>query len=180
MKKIICIISVCIVALVGGITLFGGNSNNQTEYLRIHIRANSNMQVDQEVKYAVKAAVVEQLTPLVSGASDFKQAYQCVGKNLDIIVDAANKTLKSKGFDYTAKARLCQEEFPTRSYQNLTLEGGVYDALIVELGSGKGDNWWCVVFPPLCFVSNDGGASKTDNIKYKSLIAEWIAKAKEN
>ena len=69
---------------------------------------------------------------------------------------------------YKSRAVLREELFPTRTYDNLTLESGFYDALIVELGEGKGDNWWCVVYPPLCFVESGHG------YVYKSKIVEII------
>ena len=70
---------------------------------------------------------------------------------------------------YGANVKFCQEEFPTRSYDGVVLESGIYDSLIVELGSAEGDNWWCVVYPPLCFVSNN-----SQDILYKSRILEIL------
>ena len=75
--------------------------------------------------------------------------------------------LKNAGFNYHSKVAVRNELFPTRVYGDFTLEEGFYDALIVELGEAKGDNWWCVVYPPLCFTG-------TENIKYKSKILEII------
>ena len=80
----------------------------------------------------------------------------------------ADKILREHGFTYGARASLRQEEFPTRVYEDITLSAGVYDALILELGTGEGDNWWCVVYPPLCFAGGNG------NVVYKSKIAEII------
>ena len=91
-------------------------------------------------------------------------------KELGAIEEVAKEILRENGFSYGAKASLRREDFPTRVYDGVTLEAGVYDALILELGSGKGDNWWCVVYPPLCFTSGNG------NIVYKSMIAEIIKK----
>lgn len=141
---------------------------NQT-YLRIHIRANSNLEVDQNVKYEIKDQIVDYLTPLLAGGKTFEMAKNIISENLANIEQVANSVLIGKGFSYTAKAKLNEEFFPTRSYSSLTLESGFYDALIVSLGSGQGDNWWCVVYPPLCFVS-----SENVSIAYKSLIWEII------
>ena len=71
-------------------------------------------------------------------------------------------------------AKIDKEKFPTRSYENVTLEEGVYDALIIELGSGKGDNWWCIVYPPLCFVNKSDVDAQ--NIQYQSYLIEIIKK----
>ena len=87
----------------------------------------------------------------------------------------ATDFLKQNGFDYSAKAKVNNEYFPTRSYETLTLEDGFYDALIVELGSGTGDNWWCVIYPPLCFSEN----TNSSDVKYSSIIAELIKRRGE-
>ncbi len=77
--------------------------------------------------------------------------------------------MQKSGFRYTARAALKREEFPTRVYEGVTLPAGVYDALIIELGTGKGDNWWCVLYPPLCFAGGMGV-----NIQYRVKIWEII------
>lgn len=174
MKKVFILIA-ALAALFIAINVFAGNEEEKevnADYLRIHIRANSNSGADQSVKYEVKAAVVEALTPLVSGARSKEQAEEIISENLWLIVETSERVLRENGFYYGAKARLCDEQFPTRTYGDLTLESGVYDALIVDLGSGEGDNWWCVVFPPLCFVADGEG----EDVTYKSLIVEWFEK----
>lgn len=174
MKKVFILIA-ALAALFIAINVFAGNEEEKevnADYLRIHIRANSNSDADQSVKYEVKAAVVEALTPLVSGARSKEQAEEIISENLWLIVETSERVLRENGFYYGAKARLCDEQFPTRTYGDLTLESGVYDALIVDLGSGEGDNWWCVVFPPLCFVADGEG----EDVTYKSLIVEWFEK----
>ena len=114
---------------------------------------------------------------------DFIENY----KNKDELIIRANALLKIKtikdrlekvrkayeenGFEYTSDASVKREQFPTRVYGDLELEKGFYDALIVELGDAKGDNWWCVIYPPLCFA---GGNLTAGNIKYKSKILEII------
>lgn len=144
------------------------------DYLRIHIRANSNLEIDQDIKYKVKDSVVDAMTPLLEGVGSKEQAMKIVKDNLSYLQAVADQSLSRLGVEYHSKIKLCKEDFPTRTYGDLTLESGVYDALIIELGSGKGDNWWCVVFPPLCFVSRDNG----QGVEYKSLIVEIIEKLK--
>ncbi len=141
---------------------------SEERYLRIHIRANSNCEVDQSVKYKVKERVVEYLTPFVAECKTVDKAKQTVSDKLAEIEMVANNVLQENGFSYSANAKLKNEEFPTRVYQDLTLESGFYDALIINLGEGKGDNWWCVVYPPLCFVGEGNG------YVYKSKIVEII------
>jgi stage II sporulation protein R len=138
------------------------------EYLRIHIRADSNEAAAQSIKYCVRDRVVEYLTPIVAECPTKAAAMQGVESRLAGIAEAATTVLKEKGFTYTATAELTRESFPTRVYGEYTLPAGEYSALIIRLGSGEGDNWWCVVYPPLCF------ASAGENVVYKSKIAEII------
>ena len=140
----------------------------QTEYLRIHIRADSNLNEAQAVKYKVKDAVVEFLTPYIAQCDTKSKAEQMLKKTLTSIEKVADSVLMENGFNYKAKASVKNEKFPTRIYGGLELESGFYDALIIELGSGKGDNWWCVVYPPLCFTGGSGG------YVYKSKILDII------
>ena len=137
-------------------------------YLRIHIRANSNSEFDQAVKYAVKENVVNFLTPIVSECKDVNSAIKSIKENLINIEKVADNTLKERGIEYRSNAKVKNEKFPTRVYGALTLDSGYYDALIINLGTGSGDNWWCVVYPPLCFVN--GG----NNYEYKSKIYQII------
>ena len=168
MKKIALI--ALLFAAVVGICLVGVQKKDSAnaDYLRVHIRANSNSETDQAVKYRVRDAVVEFLTPTVAECTTKAEAMRAVKAKLPAIADVADGVLRENGFFYGARANVRQEEFPTRVYDGVTLEAGVYDALIVELGTGEGDNWWCVVYPPLCFTSGNG------NIVYKSKILEII------
>ena len=139
------------------------------EYLRVHIRADSNEGSAQAVKYYVRDAVVEYLTPLVAEYQTQYEAYQGIQSHLQEIAQVATGVLQGQGFDYGATAVLKKEEFPTRVYQEYTLPAGEYTALIICLGSGAGDNWWCVVYPPLCFA-----AENNTPVIYKSKILEII------
>ncbi|MBR7091535.1 MAG: stage II sporulation protein R [Clostridia bacterium] len=141
------------------------------DYFRMHIRANSNSQVDQNIKYSVRDSVVETLTPILSNVESKAQAMSLLEQNLYLVEDTANQVLSKAGFDYSASASIHTELFPTRTYDNVTLVSGVYDSLIINLGTGKGDNWWCVVYPPLCFVGTD---NQNSNIIYRSRLLEII------
>lgn len=143
----------------------------RSEYLRIHIRANSNDEFDQAVKYLVRDKIVDYLTPVVATCETKAKAKTEISYRIHDLSEIATDVLRENGYDYLGKAYLRKENFPTRVYENLTLQAGVYDAIVVELGSGKGDNWWCVVYPPLCF---SGGKVTAGNIRYKSKIAEII------
>ncbi len=166
------IISVTALGLSG---VFAVETGVETqEYLRIHIRADGNDAASQGVKYAVKEDVVDYLTPIVANCSDKQSAVKNIEARLSEIARVATQTLQRNGFSYAAKASIREEEFPTRVYGGYTLPQGRYTSLVIELGSGKGDNWWCVVYPPLCFASPSG-----KNVAYKSKIAEIIEKWKK-
>ena len=145
------------------------NTDTQTEYLRMHIRADSNAAPAQEVKYKVRDCVVDYLTPIVAKSETKAEALWRVRGAISGIEQVAEKELKANGFGYGARAEIRTETFPTRVYEGHTLPAGEYLALIIELGEGKGDNWWCVVYPPLCFA-----APKGENVVYKSKILEII------
>jgi len=168
MKKVIVIVSVIamVVLLIFGTTYKQVNK----DYLRIHIRANSNTQIDQLVKYEIKDSVVQLMTPKVANCESFEDVKDCFEENLSVIDNLCNNILKAKGFNYVAKSKLATEEFPTRTYNGYTLENGFYDAVIIELGEAKGDNWWCVLYPPLCFTN----ACTGKNVVYKSRILDLI------
>ncbi len=161
------LIAICAIAFAFGKPA-PAPAEEQAAYLRVHIRADSNEAEAQAVKYRVRDAVVEALTPTVAGCATKEEAMKKIGAQLGGLEAVAERVLKENGFSYGARASLRKEQFPTRVYDGVTLQAGVYDALIIELGSGRGDNWWCVVYPPLCFKS--GG----ENVVYKSLIAELI------
>lgn len=168
MKYILISISVIAITLI--LALSGLTSTENVQYLRIHIRANSNSQADQEVKYKVKDEVVEALIPILANVESFEEAKSVITNNFDMIEEVANRVLQENGFDYKGKAKIDNEYFPTRTYQDITLNEGYYDALILNLGSGEGDNWWCIVFPAFCFTET----KKIDNIVYISQIWEII------
>lgn len=172
MKKLITCLVLVAVVITAVVACSANGETQRADYLRIHIRADSNDDIDQAIKYRVKDDIVEYLTPLLAGACDKKEAMNIVANNLDGIKKVADASLLSQGAHYVSRVKLTEEAFPTRTYGELTLESGVYDALIVELGSGKGDNWWCVVFPPLCFASGSGKP------QYKSLVVDGIKKLK--
>ena len=170
MKYVIGFFSVLTIVLLFVFCPLSGGEVKEVEYLRIHIRANSNCMQDQNVKYKVKDAVVETLIPYLSQIESFDEAKKFIENNYDMIEKVADAVLEREGFSYTSSATLKNEHFPTRTYDNLTLAEGDYDALILNLGSGEGDNWWCVVFPAFCFTSS----TNSEQIEYISAIWEII------
>ena len=156
----------CCCILFLAIMLFGCDIP-KSEYLRIHIRANSNEYCDQKIKYEIRDLVVQSLTPQIKNCTSKSAAINILNNNKSAIKALIDGFLAKNGFNYSCNISICEENFPTRVYEGVTLEAGYYDALIIELGSASGDNWWCVVYPPLCFFGND-------DVEYRSIIADWI------
>lgn len=145
---------------------------SEREFLRIHIRADSNESDAQAVKYRVRDKVVEYLAPLLADCPDKEEAEKTLRLHLPQIAAAASKVLAEQGFAYGATAAVEREVFPTRVYEDYVLPSGEYTALILRLGRGEGDNWWCVAYPPLCFVNANV------DVQYKSKLLEIIRRCK--
>ena len=172
MKKICITFCVLLILIATVLTAgnFGSAGAGDNQYLRIHVRANSNSQLDQSIKYAVKDEVVQFITLYVAQCVTKERAMEVIGGITDDIKRVCDNALARLGANYTSRAEVREEYFPTRVYDGATLEAGDYDALIVELGEGTGDNWWCVIYPPLCFTSAD------QSVQYRSIIKDIIDK----
>ncbi|MDE7330018.1 MAG: stage II sporulation protein R [Clostridia bacterium] len=173
MKKILTVAFILVLLAAAAVIGLGGQSltaSANKDYLRIHVRANSNMETDQSIKYIVKDEVVKFITPYVAECVDKPSAMRVISGILPELEEVCDRVLREHGFYYGARASVREESFPTRVYGELTLEEGIYDALIIELGTGTGDNWWCVIYPPLCFTA------ATADVEYRSAIYEIIQK----
>ena len=166
--KNLCITLIFIFIITLTVAADGLSQKPSNEYLRIHIRANSNESIDQNIKYQVKDCLVKYLTPYIADCKSKRQAEVLLKEKEEYLENTVDNLLKSNGFSYQSNIVVRSELFPTRVYEDFTLEEGFYDAVIVELGKAEGDNWWCVVYPPLCFTGNESG------IVYKSKILEII------
>ncbi|MDE6433774.1 MAG: stage II sporulation protein R [Lachnospiraceae bacterium] len=120
--------------------------------LRFHVRANSDSDEDQELKLAVKEDVVTMLRPLLENCEDVDESKNIIVANLQNIYTAAINTIVEQGYDYDVKVYVTEEEFPAKTYGDLTFPAGNYQALRIDIGEAQGQNWWCVMFPPLCFI----------------------------
>ena len=175
MKKLFIILVLVVTGLIIFGLVFSNEQNLQiqnSDYLRIHIRANSNSDIDQKVKYEIKDAFIWFLTPKIAicqSKDDVVSVIEIQKKNLENLAD---EILLKNGFNYTSNVKINAEMFPTRSYDGFTLESGVYDDDIEEMGEAKGNNWWCVIYPPLCFTNYSGANSGL--VVYKSKILEII------
>jgi len=120
--------------------------------IRFHVIANSDTIEDQELKLKVKEGLVKELAPHLSIATSITEARDILSSNLNRIEEVAKDIINQNGYDYSVKANLGFKHFPIKVYGDYTFPSGVYEALSISIGEGEGKNWWCVMFPPLCFV----------------------------
>lgn len=119
--------------------------------LRFHVMANSDGEGDQQLKLKVRDMVGAYLEPLLADADSVEDTRRIVNANLDGILDTAQKTIAEEGYSYGVKARLAHTDFPEKTYGTYTFPAGEYEALEVTIGEGDGHNWWCVLYPNMCF-----------------------------
>ncbi|MDU2065817.1 MAG: stage II sporulation protein R [Sporomusaceae bacterium] len=148
-----------IVFILGGWIFFLQAQSKETtasvfadKVVRLHILANSNSQEDQAIKYKVRNAVVTYLTEKLATAVTKADAERIIAQNEPEILAVANQVLQEESVDYSASLQQGNFAFPARTYGTLLFPAGDYDAVRILLGSGQGQNWWCVLFPPLCLI----------------------------
>ncbi len=124
------------------------------DIIRFHVRANSDSKEDQELKLAVRDDVVTMLHPLLKECKSTSESKQVILANLQNIYTTAVNTITEQGYDYPVKVYMTVEDFPERTYGDLTFPEGKYQALRIDIGEANGQNWWCVMYPPLCFIDN--------------------------
>lgn len=120
------------------------------EVLRLHVLANSDSQEDQALKLQVRDRILEESASLMDGVSDKEDALQAAEEAIPALEEAARDEIRKQGYSYPVSIAVEKVYFPTREYGDTTLPAGKYDALRVVIGSGEGQNWWCVLFPALC------------------------------
>lgn len=168
MKKLLLI---CIVLTLILAPLVSDLQTLEDSLIRLHVVGASDSAADQNVKLAVRDAVVSYLSEELSSVTDVEQAKLQLEESLPRIEEIANEVLASRGFDDTVTVTLTKEEFPRRDYDTFSLPAGVYESLRIRIGQAQGRNWWCVVFPSLCVpaASEDtrsaaAGAGFSDNL----------------
>lgn len=123
--------------------------------IRLHVVAHSDLPEDQDLKLLVRDAVLQEAKTLFAEAASKEEAQKIILENQDRIISAAEQVIQAEGFAYPVSIEVGSYMFPTRSYGELTLPAGDYDAVRVCIGDAKGANWWCVLFPPLCLAEVD-------------------------
>lgn len=151
-KKILILLLLCLVLTLVCAASINNAQMKDASLIRFHVIANSDSVCDQAVKLDVRDAVLDQVNAALSEATSKEEAAAILSAKSDAIIDTANTVLAAEGFSYTATAKLGTSVFPTKTYGSITLPAGKYNAYRIILGEGKGKNWWCVLYPPLCFV----------------------------
>lgn len=120
--------------------------------IRLHVVANSDSPEDQQLKLQVRDKVINSMSGRFEGLKDISEVKSTIEGSLREIEAIARDAIKENGKLYDVKAAFARTDFPTKVYGNLTLPAGSYQALNIVIGAGEGKNWWCVMFPPLCFI----------------------------
>lgn len=124
---------------------------------RLHVIANSDSEEDQNLKYKVRDSLLDYMNSLCSSTTSKQEAIDIAQNHIDDFYKIAQEVVSENGYDYSINITIGKHDFPTKHYGDVSLPSGVYDALRVEIGSASGQNWWCVMFPPLCFVDVSSG-----------------------
>ena len=153
MKKLLKRIGICLVlaASVWCGSLLADRQRLNDGLIRFHVVANSDSEEDQSVKLQVRDAVLNSLQSDLNKIADVNEARAYLQAKLPQIQAVANSVLEATGCDCEAVVTLCKEAFDTRYYDTFTLPAGIYEALRITIGEGEGHNWWCVLYPNMCF-----------------------------
>lgn len=151
-KKIEFSISLAIItAIIFSVFSFADTAEKiREDVLRLHVIADSDSAVDQTLKLKVRDAILAAGTDIFDGSVDVENAVKKITPKIKTLEETANNVIKENGFDYDVAITIDKEYFTTRTYETVTLPAGEYLSLIVKIGEGKGKNWWCVMFPPMC------------------------------
>ena len=133
---------------------------------RLHILANSDSEEDQTLKLKVRDTILEYMKTLTNDMSDKQAVIELSKKHLQDFKEIAEDVIRENGYDYSVNLEIGNFYFPTKYYGNISLPAGNYDALKIEIGEADGQNWWCSLFPPLCFVSVSSGVVDEEGEEY--------------
>ena len=172
MKKKIIVIGIVITI----ISIINSSSNViiPNNAIRFRIIANTNNKEDQELKKEISTNIQEQLYPQLLDIKDKDQAKSIIKKNINNINTSISNTIKENNKSTKYNIHYGTNHFPKKIYKGVEYPEGDYESLVITLGEGKGNNWWCVLFPPLCLLEAE--ETQTNKVEYKSFIKELIDK----
>ena len=159
MKKYILLLIVSVLfLLLSAYSYVNAVSNNLADSVfRLHVIANSDSKEDQELKYKVRDKLIEYMNTLTNDINSKEEVIEIAKTHLEDFKEIAQNVVKENGYNYDVNVEIGNFSFPTKTYGDISFPAGFYDALKVEIGKAEGQNWWCVMFPPLCFVDVTSG-----------------------
>lgn len=170
MKKTIILIIFIIAFYVISPKIVEGAIKIPEDSIRIRIVPNSNSKEDQKIKRKVKKGIQNTMYNLLKETKDSDNAEKIIKSNLSKIDNEVNEILKRQNYNLDYNIKYGYNYFPEKNYKGIKYEEGYYKSLLITLGEGKGDNWWCVLFPPLCLIE----AEENTQVEYKSLVQEIL------
>lgn len=157
-KIFVILILLSIFILISAVSYVDAVSNDiANSVFRLHVIANSDSDEDQNLKLKVRDELLVYMNSISLESKTKQEAMQIANENIQEFKQIAEKVIKENGFNYTVNVQIGEANFPTKYYGDIALPAGSYDALKVQIGEAKGQNWWCVMFPPLCFVDVSTG-----------------------
>lgn len=130
---------------------------------RLHVIANSDSEEDQNLKYIVRDSILSYVNGILENINNKEDVVLTINNHIDEIKNIAQQAVYNEGFTYDVEIEVGNFKFPTKTYGNISFPPGLYDALRVKIGNASGKNWWCVMFPPLCFVDVSSGIVPEDS-----------------
>lgn len=137
--------------------------NISDSVFRLHVIANSNSSEDQNLKYLVRDNILKYMNSITKDVNDKNEIIEIVSNNLNNFKQIAQDTVYENGFDYEVTVEIGNFDFPVKTYGDISFPPGNYDALRIKIGNASGENWWCVMFPPLCFIDVSSGIVPDDS-----------------
>ena len=173
-KILILTLTLCLFVMLCGLLPIHGEENIYNTVLRLHVIANSDSDEDQSLKLAVRDAILAESAELFGECGTREEAVKAVGESREEIQRIAEETVAAHGYDHAVNIELSVEEYPTKNYESFCFPAGEYLSLRVEIGEAAGQNWWCVLFPPLCLdaATASGKTSAEDAFISVGLNAE--------
>ena len=184
MKKSVLILLSALLLLIALLSILPIHSESliYDEVLRLHVIANSDSDADQELKLLVRDAILEETQKILKNVKSREEAEKIISEHSALLENIALETVRKNQFDYPVTLELGREKYPTKNYESCAFPSGEYLSLRIKIGEASGENWWCVLFPPLCLsAATDKDAftsvgitdsqyqiiTETDNPKYK-------------
>ncbi|MGM9532412.1 stage II sporulation protein R [Intestinibacter sp.] len=147
--------------------------NYKDKLIRFHVLANSDSEEDQQLKLKVRDAVIDYLQPKLQNSKSISESERIIINEEDNLINICKDIIQENGYNYDVNIELGYSKFPTKQYSSVVLPAGEYKALRILIGKGQGKNWWCVMFPPLCFVDKQNNViDKETDAKLREVLTE--------